>query len=233
VATFGIIAEGITDQIVIESILRGYLGDQDDELVVNPVQPPLDATAQGGGPPPAGWTLVFRSLRDGEHRKALQFNDYIIVHIDTDVCDDKGFDVPKNNQAGPLPVEALVERVTARLKKAMGDDFCVAHGHRVIFAIAVHQIECWLLPLFFENEDRKAEKIAGCLSAVDEQRRRQNKLLFTRGGGKEPRVYREVARDYARRKILMKHYHRNPSLKVFIEGLDAMRLDAQPSTVGP
>ena len=36
---FGIIAEGPTDQIVIENILLGYFQDQDDEPVINPIQP--------------------------------------------------------------------------------------------------------------------------------------------------------------------------------------------------
>ena len=51
-ATFGIIAEGITDQYVIENILRGFFADAAEEPVVNYVQPPLDATARGGQPEP-------------------------------------------------------------------------------------------------------------------------------------------------------------------------------------
>lgn len=123
--TFGIIAEGNTDQKVIRSILFGYFGDEEEKPVVNLVQPPPhDPVAQRGGPPPAGWTLVFRSLRDGEHRKALELNDYIVIHIDTDVCDEKGFDVPKNDHDGPLSPEALASCVASRLREAMGADFC-------------------------------------------------------------------------------------------------------------
>jgi hypothetical protein len=106
--TFGIIAEGLTDQYVIENILRGFFGGSGDDLVVNYVRPPLDATgrAEGAGKtgdkPPAGWTLVFKALRDGEHKKALQFNDHVIVQIDTDVCEEKGFDVPRRENGVEL-----------------------------------------------------------------------------------------------------------------------------------
>jgi len=49
VTTIGIVSEGVTDQIVIENILRGYLGDREDDAQINYVQPPpLDETGQQG-----------------------------------------------------------------------------------------------------------------------------------------------------------------------------------------
>ncbi|MFS8066703.1 MAG: hypothetical protein ACMG6S_10060 [Byssovorax sp.] len=92
-ATFAIIAEGITDQRVIDSILLGCLGEEDDEPVVTYEQPPLDRTGlsvKSPKPEPGGWTLVLQYLRDGKHLDALQFNDYLVVHIDTDVCEEPG-----------------------------------------------------------------------------------------------------------------------------------------------
>lgn len=69
--TFGVIGEGPTDQTVIENILLGYFADQEDEPVINPIQPPrpLDET-------PAGWGQVFQCLKRKDHEGALQFNDY-------------------------------------------------------------------------------------------------------------------------------------------------------------
>jgi hypothetical protein len=48
-----IIAEGVTDQAVLENILLGYFGDDEGELVVNHVQPPREAPSKGRVPAPA------------------------------------------------------------------------------------------------------------------------------------------------------------------------------------
>ena len=55
--------------------MLGYFGDENGQPVVNYVQPPRDVVPKGGAPAPGGWTLVFRALQDGKHRKALQLND--------------------------------------------------------------------------------------------------------------------------------------------------------------
>jgi hypothetical protein len=40
VLKFGVIAEGPSDQQVIENILLGYFQNEEEEPVINPVQPP-------------------------------------------------------------------------------------------------------------------------------------------------------------------------------------------------
>ena len=54
---FGVIAEGPTDQTVIENILLGYFEDQDEEPNIRYIQPPRQLTET-----PAGWGHVFKSL---------------------------------------------------------------------------------------------------------------------------------------------------------------------------
>ena len=88
---FGVIAEGPTDQTVIENILLGYFEDQEDEPDIQSIQPPRPLTRHR----PAGWTLVFKSLERKDHEGALQYNDYLVIHIDTDVQEEPGFDVPR------------------------------------------------------------------------------------------------------------------------------------------
>src|SRR5262249_54304232 len=157
-------AEGVTDQAVVENILHGFFGG-DDDLVVNHVQPPRDATPKGV-PAPGGWTLVFRSLKAGDHKKALQLNDFVVVHIDTDVSEDPGFDVSHRAEDGrALRPEELIEQVKARLVAAMDAEFYARHAARFVFAIAVDAIECWLLPLLYEDEAAKKAKVTGCLEA--------------------------------------------------------------------
>jgi hypothetical protein len=184
-ATFGVVGEEITDQIVIENILLGYFSDE-DEPPVRFVQPPLDETRQGSEPAHGGWSLVLQFLRQREHERALQFNDYLVIQIDTDVSEQKGYDIPWRDGGRELSPQELVDRMVAKLVQLIGEDFYARHRDRFVFAIAVHQIECWLLPILFTNN--KAGKITGCLEAADQELRRQNGIPLKRGDGKNPRA---------------------------------------------
>jgi hypothetical protein len=223
VPSFAIIAEGVTDQAVLENILLGYFGDDEGEPVVNHVQPPRDAMAKGSGPAPGGWTLVFRSLRQGDHRKALQWNDYVVIHIDTDRCTDPGFDVSDRASDGQPPdPETLIDQVRLRLVREMGHEFYEQHGARIVFAIAVDEIECWLLPLLYDGEAAKKAKITGCLEAADWKLRRLKRPPLSTAGNKSLASYEKVSREYTKRRKLMEHRGENPSLDTFVRNLEAL-----------
>lgn len=205
---FGIIAEGVTDQYVIENILLGYFESAEEPAIVA-VQPP-----PGGA---GGWGQVFRSLERGDHEGALQFgSDYVVIHIDTDVSQERGFDVPWRDGERELPVEELVARVTERLRSFISPAFYAANHGRILFAVAVHQIECWLLPLLYE--DNRSAKSTGCLDAADrELRRRGMRPLASRD--KDKRAYDEASAGYRKRKRLLALQDGNPSLKLFLAQL--------------
>jgi hypothetical protein len=223
VPSFAIIAEGVTDQAVLENILLGYFGDDEDEPVVRYVQPPRVATVKGRDPGQGGWTLVLRSLREGDHRKALQLNDYVVVHLDTDVCEEPGYDVSRRAADGRvLGPEELVEQVRLRLMTEMGRAFCDQHGVRIVFAIAVDAIECWLLPLLYDGEPAKKAKVAGCLAAADWKLQRLKRPPLSMAGGKSLASYDGASRDYRKRRTLLDHRGQNPSLDVFVKNLEAL-----------
>ena len=106
---FGVIAEGASDQAVLDNILTGYFDE--DNLDITPIQPPPLPPGS-----PGGWTLVFDSLKRGDPQRALQFNDYVVIHIDADVQEEKGFDVPRREQGNELSIPDRVARIIDRLK---------------------------------------------------------------------------------------------------------------------
>ncbi len=221
--SFAIISEGMTDFVVIENILGGYFSTSDEEVVANPVDLSIDATSMGRGPPPGGWTLVLRALRQGKHREALQNNDYVIVHIDTDVAEEPGYDVPRRDADGQvLSPEELIEKVQCRLIAEMGPESHALCAKQIIFAIAVDSIECWLLPLLYEGEAAKKAKIAGCLEAAERKLRRMNRPLLSTATGKSVASYDGESRDYTKHRKLMEHRDENPSLGVFVKNLEVL-----------
>ncbi len=213
---FAIIAEGITDQVVLKNVLLGCVADQDEEPLINFEQPRLDESARNGEHAPGGWTLVFRYFKDGLYKAALQTNAYLVVHIDTDVSDDYG--VPKGAVGDE---QALIDRVIARFQELIDPAIWQAHRDRFIFAIAVHEIECWLLPhLFADQPAQKAKKTktTGCFTAAHDQL-----LALKRPGladkehGKNPSSYNSASAAYRKRKVLLAHHADNVSLRVFVD----------------
>ena len=77
-ASFALVAEGITDQIVLETILSGYYDE--DDLEINPLQPLRDATDRFRQGNFAGWELVFEFCSDQDRlAEALAFNDFFLL----------------------------------------------------------------------------------------------------------------------------------------------------------
>jgi len=97
----------------------------------------------------------------------------------------------------------------------MAEEFYEKHENSIIFAISVHSIECWLLPLYYT--DKRKAKTMNCPGTVDKALRKKGLArLQYKNGKKNTESYREISKAYCNHKKLMKFY-KNPSFKVFIE----------------
>ncbi len=208
--TFGLITEGITDQIVIDNILAGYFNTSD--IDVNVLQPLHDETDKNRSVSYGGWYDVFEYCKSCRFKKAFQNNHYIIVQIDTDRSEDTHYDIPQHENGKPLNPEQLIEKVVEKCKGLIGERFYEQYKDRILFAIAVHSIECWLLPLCYSDKKRAAE-IKGCFNRLNRQLRRKENYVIN----KRRDDYEKVSSQYCRHKTLMNLYKNNPSLKFFIE----------------
>ncbi|MEG4007946.1 phage tail protein [Microcoleus sp. Pol11C1] len=207
--SFGLVTEGLTDQIVIENILAGYFNSPD--LDIRQLQPERDKDNENKSTY-GGWTLVFDYCTSIDFKQAFQFIDYIIIQIDTDVSE--LYNIPKQDENGELTPEELIEKVIEKFRCAIGDDFYSEYQQKIIFAISVHSIECWLLPLYY-TDSRKA-KITNCLDTLNRELAKKHNFTID-AKAKNPEYYRIISKPYRKHKVLMKHYAENPSLKNFIE----------------
>ncbi len=221
--SFAIFSEGVCDRRVLENLLVGFVRQFDDEdPALNPEWPP-EATPGSASPPPGGWTLLLKELRAGRHQDALAFNDFVVIHIDTDVANDAGFDV----ETAGRDVRQIRDAVISRLEEEMGRESATACAGRLLFAIAVHSTECWLLPLLYpeKSDDAHAAKLTGCLKNVNHALKLRGELSLggARGAGhKDERRYDEVSTPFRKPKKLREVAGRNPSLKSFVDQLDAL-----------
>lgn len=214
---FALVTEGVTDHAILKNILFGYFKEQRTPII-NRDHPDPNSELHHGG-----WTLVFRYLREKKYRQALQHNRFVVVQIDTDVAEEIGFDVPKQNEDGPLPIGKLIENVINRLKQEIGEEDWSIYGESFIFAIGVEQLECWVLPLWFS--DAKAAQVANCTDRLGGNPQLRDSLTrkglpWIRAEEKDSFSYAFASQEYKKRRSLHADGVKNPSLKIFLDDLE-------------
>jgi len=96
--------------------------------------------------------------------------------------------------------------------------------------IAVHSIECWLLPLYCQK--KKAGHTKGCIKRLGQCLQNKKKLRFY--NKKTFRNYQRLSKNYQKQKTLMKLYMLNPSLYSFVKELEVIKeQDKQKPIVMP
>ncbi|MEG4027199.1 MULTISPECIES: phage tail protein [unclassified Microcoleus] len=216
--SFGLITEGLTDQIVIENILAGYFKNPD--LDIRPLQPERDKKDENKFKGYGSWSQVFAYCRLKDFQEAFQFNDYIIIQIDTDVSEEHGYDIPQRDENGEFTPKELIEKVIEKFKEEIiGEYFYSQCQQRIIWAISVHSIECWLLPLYYK--DHKKSHFKNCLGTL-------NKQLYKKDGftidAKKPQYYRQISEKYRKHRDLMDCYQHNPSLTSFVVEIESKKI---------
>lgn len=202
--SFGLVTEGRTDQAVIRAILAGYFGE--DNITVTSLNPD-DINKLGG------WGQVFKYCRSVDFQEAFELKDYVIIHIDTDISSQ--YKIAQIDQDGnSLSPNQLIENVKNKFKSLLDPEFYQRYGERIIFAIAVHSIECWLLPLYCEDAEKS--EIDNCSARLEKTI--IEKSILTRFV-KKSKCYQRIALPYATKETLLENYSLNPSFKIFIEDL--------------
>ncbi len=199
---FLFVGEGLTDFIVLRNLLIGFFNDKN--LVVNRLRPKDKE--------PWGWGNVLNYLSTPEFRDSFDYANYIVVQIDTDKCEEWKEDLQLNKS-----FELLITDVSEVLIKRMGLEFYTEKKDNILFAISVHDIECWILP-FITDKQAHQSKITGCVNAVEQV---ANKAGFSinQKNYEDGKHYEDLSRNMKNNNEIMRKYSLNPSLKVFINSL--------------
>ncbi len=213
---FACVAEGATDLAVLEAILSGYFGDADGDFIqVEPLSPLLDASnkQQEGG----GWTKVFHYCQSQPFQTAFQAHDFIVIQIDTDCAHEWHFNerklrldfTPTKEMTVLEVMEIARTKFEILFKAAFGDEFLTENQSKIIYAISVSELECWLLPANEKLLKLKTDKskIKKCYDAL--------------GNPEKMHVnYTRLSESYYQQQKLHKFAKENESLAGFIDELD-------------
>lgn len=202
--SIGIISEGVTDQIILEAILSTYLGNKD--LPITRLQPKENEAGN--------WHKVFEYCKSDDFKAAFSVLDWVIIQVDTDFMRRK--EVPEEYL---IPIENLstlqiIKAFQTSLIGLIGGDFYEQYAQQIIFAIAVDEIECWLLPIYYPNN--KAKKTTNCLGTL-------NQILPQREGftieEKKVAYYEKLAKNFKKRDRVVEYSAKNESFKHFLDQL--------------
>ena len=153
-ASFALMTEGITDQVILEKLIYELCSEAfDDDIDVRPIQPTRDETDKKQGSF-AGWTLLFEACRVLSE-DALATNDYVVIHVDTDEGDKEGFNLPLTIGGVDRPYYDIIVDAEQILIGHIGRAIYDANKDRFIFAIPVLSTESWLLYFHFNKDHTK------------------------------------------------------------------------------
>jgi hypothetical protein len=210
--TFAIIAEGPSDFVVLRHILAGYFADTN--IVATQLQPVVDDTS--GLSSPGGWYEVFRYIGSEKFVGAFERGELVVVHIDTDVCEEPHFNVSRRNSDGALrSADEMLALTTERLIREIGPTVYERFKSRILFAVAIESIECWLPPLYYT--DRHREKQVNCIGPL-------NAATSAREGfsidvnNKQVKYYFKIVKRLKRKDVDACSPH-NPGFRAFVSDL--------------
>ncbi|CAI8916090.1 putative Phage tail protein [Pseudomonas chlororaphis] len=221
---FGLVSEGVTDQAVLENLLNGYYLDSlEDELDFVHAQP---VSGQGKQRGRGGWEELFKFLACDELVSDIFLNsDFVVIHIDSDCAGHVNFGVKLHDISGVMrPASDIVSDIKGVIISKISADVYAAFSNKILFAITVHSMECWVLPLFGKKRSRANEvscerklahelRNAGCENYLI---KREDKII------KEYPVYLEVSKGFYDQRNSAKMASHNESLEMFILSLPAL-----------
>jgi hypothetical protein len=161
----GIVSEGVSDFFILKHIIERYLKDKDVYTI--PLKPKVSAQNKQVGY--GSWQGVFEYIKGNDNlivEAVKEGCEYVVIQIDTDVSSQYGVD---NNHED---VSAFWNAVKEKLTASVHPDF---PKDRLIFAICIQEIECWLIPFVSSNRN-ECENTDRCLNIVNKHIRTEGSI---------------------------------------------------------
>lgn len=213
---FALIAEGVTDQIVLETIIQSYYSASlDDEIDFRELQPLRDETDKARQGNFGGWEGILEYCACADKiLEALSFNDYLVIQIDTDCGDHVNYGLSLTSGGKDRPTAELINDAIAKLHDTLTSAVFDLNQDKFIFAIAVHSIECWLIPLY-EADAKKKKRIKSCEDHLSKALQQKIKKTY--------RTYEGLVSPYKKPQTLEANRKYNESLHFFLSTLPELK----------
>ncbi|MEY4768385.1 MAG: hypothetical protein RL637_1024 [Pseudomonadota bacterium] len=149
-------------------------------------------------------------------REDVENHQFIILQIDTDVCND--FEVSHIDHLGNLlTTHQLIEKVIEKLIIQINNgqiNFYQDYAGKIIFAICVHSIECWLVAYY-----GKSENLLNCFSELKMFQFTNNIQI-----AKKVRNYDEISKPFLNQNNIERVKEKDFSFNYFIQQLSIINI---------
>jgi hypothetical protein len=220
---FALITEGPSEHRIIKHIVTKYFKDHDPQI--NQIQPKL-VDGKQDNKTPGGWNEVLKYCEREELKDIFIENDHLIIQIDTDQSQSPSFGIPHNHPNNiQKTVEELYLEVIHNLNERILPEVKAKYSNKIFFAICVHTIECWLLPLFYT--DNNQNKTLNCIQALNTAFKRNDIHIITAANKNEPngiRSYEAALKNWKRKRDIIKSSKHNEGFEYFIDSLDTIKV---------
>jgi len=222
--TIGLICEGVSEINIVTRIVSKYL---DDNISVRAIEPETKTEngrlVQNGY---GGWQQVLRHCNDETVERILEYNDYLLIQIDTDTANQQGYDVNTQDANGQMKTpEVLYQDVKARLLANISAEVQEKYQGRILFAICMNEIECWLLPLYYTNNNRC--KTQNCVYTLNQALGKKNIGGIPEKDKNDPYariVYGKVLKNFKNKKTIQDCAQYHYGFNELAKQLDAVEL---------
>ena len=216
--TFALITEGVSEYTVIQHLISRYF--RDDDPIINQIQPKMEKSKQVSE---GGWNEVLKYCEREELLHILLENDYVVIQIDTDQSQQFPFDVSHIEKGKEKSSDRLLADVIVRLERNLPKNI---GSNRIIFAICIHTVECWLLPLVYS--DNRKNKTKGCLAVLNLELRRKNMLTVSETGDKNSatsqKAYWEILKLLKTKSEIKNISVHNAGFQKFVDHLELLKI---------
>jgi hypothetical protein len=219
---FALITEGVSEYHIVKHIISKYFKEQDPEI--NQIQPKVINDRQETV---GGWNEVLKYCERNELNDILIENDFLVIQIDTDQSQTSPFDVSQIQPDGHQKTsEELHADVVQKIKGLIKPEILEVNETRIFFAICIHTIECWLLPVCYSDHHRTNTN--NCLNTLNTGLRRKNMPTIPPGGKNTPNgkiAYKTVLTEMNKKSDIIDSAPFNFGFQSFIHSLDQIQIN--------
>lgn len=217
----GIIAEGTTDQAVLENILKGLGYDESDMIPIRPDLSMDETDKQFYNIDTfGGWEYVKKDCIERtklDEFFAIADNQSIIIQVDTlEINQNQSLNQKPQKPNNPNYAQELKEYAQT-LRQSVIDiinEWLQNHyQEKLLYAICIEEMESWILTIYTKKDTLHAANPKETLKYV-----LKGKLSVG-----DKRSYKEISKQFRKRKKLLLYSKLNDSLQAFIESVSSKR----------
>lgn len=218
---FALVTEGVTDYLVLKPIIRNFFNDTAD---VTQIRPEIDDTEHEIGGP-GGFRQVLSFCKSDGINEILKENDFVVIQIDSDISNSREIGIPHTVDDVEVDPIDLYDLITTHLTNLFPHSVVPANLNKIIYAIGIHSIECWLIPVLAP----KAKNVTSqCLSVLNDE-------LLLAGYYKIPKKRKNSVRSkvsfakltsaFTNKREITRLANYNVGFKKFVESLNTIPVD--------